>query len=153
MDLSPVLTTALGGALALSGGFLSQRWSERRAMERESREREHEHEVWTRDQRHEAHLQFIAAFDRLYKVVGERRDSPEHSEPPDDFLIPLYGRLTLIRLVADEATSERAVAVIEALYRYTYLSGTWEDVEHSLDQYLGAVRSEFKFPPIKLMGE
>jgi len=26
-------------------------------------------------------------------------------------------------------------------------------VEHSLDQYLCAVRSEFKFPPIKLMGE
>ncbi len=66
----------------------------------------------------------------MYKVVGESRERPEPSEPPDDFLIPLYGRLSLIRLVADESTSERAVAAIEALHRYTFQTGTWEDVEH-----------------------
>jgi len=150
VDYSTLVPIALGGLLALGGGFLGQWWGERRAVAREQRDREHEREVWVRGLAYEAHVQFIGLFQRLYRAVTDTRDRGDHIEPPEEYLAPLHHQLTSLRLVSQQATQDKALRAIIALDALTYRGAHWDEVETHFDRYLGAVREEFHLSPIKL---
>jgi len=50
-------------------------------------------------------------------------------------------------------STDRAKEAAEALSDYVFRNGKWEQVSYTLDQYVGAVREEFKLGPIELMGD
>lgn len=65
LDWSILAPTALGGLLAIGGGFLGQWWNSRQTALRERA-------VWARDLGYEAHLSFIETYQRLFKMVSDR---------------------------------------------------------------------------------
>ena len=150
VDYSTLAQTALGGVLVAGGGFLGQWWSERRAVAREHRDREHERQVWARGIRYETHVQFISTYQRLRKAVEDARDQGMDVEAPEDYLVPLHDQMTSLRLISQQATQDKALRAIVALDLYTHRGGKWPDVEKHFDRYIGAVREEFHLPPIDL---
>jgi hypothetical protein len=154
MNWSPIVTTALGGALAIVGGFAGQWWGERNATAREARDRAHEREVWARGLRYEAHVAFLSEYDRRYDEVRDAKLLPDDgSEPPENYLVPLWDRHQAVRLVCTEATARAGERARDALFAYTFRNGKWEVVEYERDRYLAAVREEFELPPVPIMGD
>lgn len=154
MNWTTLLSTLLGGTLALFGGGLGQRWNERRAIEREARTREHEREIWARDLRREAHVQFLSEFDKRYQNAVDNKiyPSPE-TDPLEDYLAPLWSHLQSIRLVSNNDTIETAQKAIKELDAYVFHGGQWEQVEYARDIYIGEIRNESNLSPIALMGD
>lgn len=148
MDWSTFADTALGGALALSGGIAGAVVTDRRAAAREQRTRDHEREVWARGLRHEAHVAFLSIVDEKFKAVSSAREDDDGREAPDDFLVPVWDRYQALRMVCTKDTAEAAERVTTALLDYTFQAGQWQNVEHQRDVYLGAIRAEFHLPPI-----
>lgn len=150
MDISSVVPTIVGGLLALGGGFLGQWWSERRAAEREARERNNEREVWARDLRYQAHVEFINVFNTVFKRLYAWKQNPgDESEPPDNFLTPVIDAMTPMRLVTNEITQLHAIVALEALRTYPSRGGsTYRDVDKALGGYMATVRREFDLQPI-----
>ena len=168
MDWSPIVSTLVGAGLAVIGGFVAQLRAEKQAREREGRERraalerderqrEQEREVWARSLRYEAHVLFLKTHDELYKTAQRADVSGDYGgpnqDPPDDFLVPLWNRLAMLRLVAEKATAEMAKQALLELAEYVFRKGPWVKVDYALDQYVEAVRAEFKLGPIELMGD
>lgn len=153
MDLTPVLTTLFGGVLALAGGFAGQWWSERNAAAREERQREHDREVWARGLRYEAHVAFLAEFDRKYDTVRRVGDAEPGREPENDYLASLWDRHQAVRLVCTQPTALAGEVALEALHRYVFADGPWESVDYQRDRYLSAVREEFGLPEVAIMGD
>jgi hypothetical protein len=157
MDWSPIVTTALGGALAIIGGFAGQWWGEKKATAREARDRAHEREVWARGLRYEAHVAFLSEYDRRYDqmwIVKQLQQLPGPSEPvPENYLQPLWDRQQAVRLVCTEATARAGERARDALASYTFRDGEWEAVDYERDRYLAAVREEFGLPPVPIMGD
>jgi len=152
MDYAALVQTTLGGAIALTGGFLGQwRWAERRAVVRERREREHEQKVWVRGIGYETHVQFISTYQRLYKALIAARIRDRVTQPREDYLVPLHDQMTSLRLVSQQATQDKAWIAISALDNYTYKGGKWPDVEMCFDRYLAAVREEFHLTPMEFV--
>jgi hypothetical protein len=80
MDWGTLAPTALGGLLALGGGFLGQWWSERRAVEREQR-------AWARDQKARsyeatrlAYSRFLGAYDEHVDVLMRQPEEIDFSD-------------------------------------------------------------------------
>lgn len=170
MDWSTLLSTVLGGVLVVGGGFAAQVRSERHALgredrdrraaiERDERQREQERDVWARSARYEAHVQFLKAHDKLFNVAASAYDARRNGssipvgEPPDDFMVPLWDRFTLVRLVSERTTANKARKSVVDLADFVFLKGTPQQVEFSLDEYIGAIREEFRLGPIELMGD
>ena len=79
MNWSTLAPTLLGGLLALGGSMLGQWWNERRAIQREERNRSHNHEVWARQLRYETHVAFLKILDRVpQRPRGIRRTRDPH---------------------------------------------------------------------------
>ncbi len=131
-------TTTLGGLLAVGGGFLGVWWTERRAADRDRREREHEREVWARGLRYEAHLKFLDVFDTKYRVYMDAEDDRYQVEAPDDWLVPVRNEYQRLRIVSEQWTADLAEALAKALQDYVYGKGNWQQVEWASEQYLGA---------------
>jgi hypothetical protein len=73
VDYSTLVPTALGGVLALGGGFLGQWWGERRAVAREQRDRAHESQVWARTHQKDAYVNFFLKSERVVKDIDIQR--------------------------------------------------------------------------------
>jgi hypothetical protein len=99
MDWSPIVTTALGGVLAVVGGFAGQWWSERNATARER-------EVWAGSLLYEAHVAFLSEYDRCFDTVWWAKLVPDGSQPHENFLEPLWDRQQAVRLVCTDATAD-----------------------------------------------
>lgn len=154
MDWSSLALTFLGGALAVGGGFFGQWWSERAAVAREQRERDHEREVWARGLRYEAHVEFLSTFDAKCKAASAAKDRGEGQEAPHDWLVPLRARLQALRMLGTRETWESANVAFENLYAYVFEEpDDWQSVEFAIDEYLLAVRREFHLPPIGASGD
>lgn len=144
MELTPGLSTVLGASLALVGGFAGQWWSERRAAARESRERDHEREIWARHLRFEAHVAFLAEYDRKYTAYAEATlTALDGEEPEDDYLVSLYDRYQAVRLVCTDTTARSGREAQDALSAYVFADGTPDIVDHARDNYVDAARHEF----------
>lgn len=140
--------TALGGLLAISGGVAGQFWSERKAVAREAREREQEREVWARSLRHEAHLAFLAEFDRKATEVIDANLRHADGEPDYDYLATVWDLLQALRLVANQTAVQAGERAYEALRSFTFGDGTWPDVDRQRDLYVAAIRDEHGLPAI-----
>jgi hypothetical protein len=143
---STLVPTALGGGLALGGGFLGQWWGERRAVARELRDRDHEREVWARDLRREAHVAFIAEFERKFKAMEDWLAEPVGDGPDHDYLESVNDTLTPMRLVADNETATLAFQALWLLKGYAFgKPGVVANIEvrRAMVDYLQAVRWEF----------
>lgn len=146
VDYSTLVPIALGGLLALGGGFLGQWWGERRAVAREQRDREHEREVWARDLRREAHVAFIAEFERKFKAMEDWLAEPVGDGPDHDYLESINDTLTPMRLVADNETATLAFQALWLLKGLTYGEPggvVSAEVESAMVMYLQAVRKEY----------
>lgn len=153
VDWSGLATTVLGGVLAIGGGFLGAWWSERRTAEREARVREHELDVWARGLRYEAHVKFLDLFGAKYRLYLDTEEDPNALDPPDDWLVPVWDAFQRLRIVCEQETADKAEAAVDALQKYVFRDGRWEEVEWASDQYRGAMRKEFGLKQIKLMGD
>lgn len=149
MDWSILAPTALGGLLALGGGFGGQWWSERRAVAREQRDREHEVFIWARNLRLESHLRFLSVFDLQMRLLDEASRRGEESDAPEDFVAPLMDLQENLRLMCSEETADRAFKALLRLNDYANKKGIWEDAMAAREAYLAAIRDEFKLPPIR----
>ncbi|SEG91029.1 hypothetical protein SAMN04489712_12818 [Thermomonospora echinospora] len=109
--------------------------------------------MWARGLRYEAHIGFLKEFDVKFKNIFEHYSSGANSEPPEDYLTPVWDRLELMRLVSENSTVNMAEEALKGLQEYTYERGGWEQVEWSRDRYLGTIREELRLPPIRLMGD
>lgn len=98
MDWSSFADTALGGALALTGGILAQSWGHRRAVEREDLSWEREDRGRSFDQRREAYSNFLASFIEFYDRLAFAKHSGTWFEPPEDWLSPLYSKFVTVRV-------------------------------------------------------
>jgi hypothetical protein len=150
MDWSALATTILGGLLVLVGGFIGQWWAERRAIAREQRDRQHEHEVWARALRYEAHVAFLTEFDARYRDLDRAHSQGRYQRPSSDFLVPVWSRHQSVRLVCTADTAQLAFDAVIALTGYAFYGRESDEVTYKLDLYLGAVREEFHLPPIPL---
>lgn len=153
MNWTTFLSTLLGGLLALGGSWLGHWWNERRAIEREVRNRDHEREVWARELRREAHVHFLSEFDTKYRIAMDHEAFPGPEEPPEDWLSTLWSNIQSMRLVSNDETIEKAQNAIRELNTYVFHDGQWEQVDYALDMYIGEIRKEFNLPPISLMGD
>jgi hypothetical protein len=153
VDYSMLVPTVVGGILALGGGLVGQMWSERAAVAREKRDRDHEREVWARDLRRQAHETFLAEFGRKFKIIDESPAIPKHdgSEPDPDFLETIFDTLIPLRLFAGNETTRRAWNAFFVLKDYAFGSATepktHSDVARALDEYVQSVRNEFGLKP------
>lgn len=97
MDWSTLAPTALGGLLALGGGFLGQWFSGRQS-----------HGVWARDQRAAAHSAFLAEHHRLshWMVMVTRVGGDDVKEPHADWTVPLVAALVQVELVGSAEVSK-----------------------------------------------
>jgi hypothetical protein len=119
---------------------------ERRAVAREQRDREHEREIWARDLRREAHVAFIAEFDRKFKVIEKWLAEAEGDGPDHDYLQSINDTMTPMRLVADNETATLAFEALGVLNDYTFGKPgavPWDAVNRAMVNYLQAVRWEF----------
>jgi hypothetical protein len=153
MNWTTLSSTLLGGLLALGGTTLGQWWNERRALRREERDREHEREVWARQIRYEAHLSFVKILDDKHSVAVDAENDPNDPEAPEDWLMPVWDKLQEMRLVSEEGTISKADEAFKCLQEYVYGHGKSQDVSLARDEYLGAVRKEFRLPPIAMIGD
>ena len=152
MSWTTLSSTLFGGSLAFGGSMIGQWLNERRAIKREERTREHEREAWARQIRHESHVAFLKAFDDLLNTaieVNTNRYEPM-PDPESDWLNPTYTKLQELRLVSQEDAIYKADIAFEELQRYLFSDGKFEDVRLAFDQYIAAVRREFRVPSIGL---
>ena len=149
MDWSLVVPTVVGGVLAIGGGFVGQWWSQRSALAREAREREHEREVWARSLRYEAHVAFLTEFDRMLREAREERKRLPDWRPGDAASGLLWDRFQALRLVCAALTTAAAESAVDALRDYLHTpGGRWRPVDVEREGYLAAVRDEFGLPPV-----
>jgi hypothetical protein len=92
---------------------------------------------------------FLTEYDRRYDAMRGARQFPDGSEPPEDYLVPLWDRHQAVRLVSTEDTARAGERARDALFAYTFRDGDWEAVEYQRDSYLSAVREEFELPPFE----
>src|SRR5690242_10741207 len=98
----------IGALLAAGGGWLAQWSADRRAVKREKRERVEDRlddrATWARGHQLDAHLKFLTDFDAMVSMVSRRQDDMEEDpsimEPPNDLLMPLWNRMTFVRMVS-----------------------------------------------------
>ncbi|MBO2456581.1 hypothetical protein [Actinomadura violacea] len=150
MSWTSLISTLLGGLLALGGSWLGQWWTERRAVAREKRAQEHERVVWARSLRYEAHLAFLKEFDDIFNGLYDHFEDGGSSGVPEEHFSFLWEKLEVMRIVSNDDTTHMAGEAIKSLQSY---SGDWAPVQWTRDRYLGTVRSELQLPPIKLMGD
>lgn len=151
MDWTTLAPTALGGLLAVGGGFIGQWWGERRSVAREQREREHEREVWTREKGYQAHVTFITEYERKFKDFYEWQTGPAgqpQSRPLPDFAgSRLSDLLSQMRLTADHDAERLAWTALNALGDYMRMERpdamAAMSVRVNFRNYLDAVRKEF----------
>lgn len=149
-----IIAAIAGASLSTGGGYIAQMRAERAASAREEREREHEREVWARGLRHEVHVAFLAQWDRFFDMLTEVDDRPDNgSEPPEDFLLPVWRRLESVRLVCLPATAAAGQKACASLMALAFSGGQWEQASYDRDQYLAAVRDEFGLPAVPVMGD
>lgn len=142
MNWDTLAPTALGGLLAIVGGFVGQWWGERRAVAREQRERIHEQRVWSREHQRNAYDAFTVAFRR---VVEESRSHQRGSAP-----ISIDDLLTSFDAVATFGTPQSRVAANAAKRELTLWAGGprglgSEDVVHqAFERFRVQVRRDLR---------
>jgi hypothetical protein len=147
MDWSTLAPTALGGALALGGGFLGQWWGERRTVEREQRAWEREDRGRSYDQRRDAYSDFLASFNAFYDKAAFAKMMDSHQEPPEDWLSPLYFKYVTLRVFGAKSIAETANQMFMELNMYATISEAKETkLERLIDDYLNKVRNDLKVP-------
>jgi hypothetical protein len=125
MDWLPgLIGVVVGGGLA--GGF--SLWTQRRAASeataKEARDREHERQVWARQLRYETHARFLLEFGRLHEVAihhdlaRKRGERPDTSDDVASMMWAVESQLTMLELLADDATYEKARAAFHVLTDY-----------------------------------
>lgn len=122
----------------------------------EKRDRDHEQRVWARTLRYDSHIGFLTEFENRFNHVikFEAEGWPDRgAELPEDFLFPLYDRLTMLRTVGDQSTIDAAEGALSALRGYAYGPRKPPEVEKARDLYLVAMREEFGLDPIRPGGE
>jgi hypothetical protein len=148
MNWTTLSSTLLGGLLALGGTTLGQWWNERRALQREERTREHEREIWARQLRHEAHLAFLKMVGTAWSLAVDIRNDPTGPDANEDFLEPIWDKLQELRLISEENTLSKADTTFRHLWVYVYEKGEGKSVSTAIEQYILAVREEFRLPHI-----
>lgn len=122
--LRPSLVTGLvTGVIALSGVVYTQRRAATREDERWKREekrlvedRAWQREVWARDHRREAHLDFLAEQRRLdhWMMQGTRIGGKNVEEPPPDWAEPLGKKLLAVQVFGSQDAAVAAVRLLKA---------------------------------------
>jgi len=117
VDYSTLWPTALGGVLALCGGFLGQWWGERRAVAREQRDRDHESRVWARGHQKDAYVNFFVTCERTVKDIEIMRGKGVVWEPIKSFgdVIPA---LAMVRLFGSTEATKAAELMGTTLLLY-----------------------------------
>lgn len=116
MDWGVLAPTLVGGGLALLGGFGGQWWSERRAVAREEREREHEREVWSRAQRRDAYAAFMLAFTTHWGEVSKAANA--EPEQPVEFSRDWHEAMANVDLFGSRAASDKASELFVSLLKF-----------------------------------
>lgn len=144
MDWSTLASTAVGGILALAGGFVGQWWGERRAVERE-------HRIWARDQRARsydatrlAYTDFLGLWDRHVDLAMRRPDDVDFQDWDwAEGLPPAVSRVTVFGTAQAAHLANTMVSTL-----LTYAFDSKGKAEHELtmadlnSQFLAEIRED-----------
>ncbi len=146
---SALINTLMGGGLTLAGGFAALWWTDRQSIAREVRERKHEREVWARNLRQQAHAEFLALANAVFRALIENEQGPDAGEPLENLLAPVWDHFEVLRMVSDDGTIKAAERLVDALRRYAQRGVEWgQRCSTQWTATLLAVRSEFGLDPI-----
>ena len=154
MDWSSLVGVVVGGLLAAGVGWLTQRRAANQATAKEARDREHEQQVWARNLRHQTHAQFLLEFARLSDAalqfdIAVHGGEASADQPGTAMLWAVDVQLTMLELLADASTYEKARTAFHALSDYAITgSGDYQLVSQLLSEYVAAVRAESKLGPL-----
>lgn len=96
MDWSSIAPTALGGILALAGGFVGQWWGERRAVEREQRLGARDQKARSYEATRLAYTDFLGLWDRHVDLAMRRPDDVDFQDWDwADALPPAVSRISV----------------------------------------------------------
>lgn len=117
MDWGSLAPTALGGLLAVGGGFAGQLWGERRTVERERRAWAREDAHRTFDDRRAAYLDLLGALRRMEDEVHAFMD---HDEPlvATTWVLPIQDPLNRVMVFAPAPGREAAQEAYGALFAF-----------------------------------
>lgn len=117
----------LSGGLAVTGVVLTQKSTDRREKARREYEHERERALWAREdarrpyeEMRNAYLEFMKDWHERTDTVASAQLSEPTSEPPEDYLSPLYYRLEQVRLFGSRRAADLASAAFEAAQRFAY---------------------------------
>lgn len=116
MDWGTLAPTALGGLLALGGGFFGQWWSERRTVEREQRAWAREDVHRTFDDRREIYVAYYTLLKASARMVYNA--SMELGSIEDEWQMPLFDSLNRLRLFAGPRVDLVAGDAYNALWQW-----------------------------------
>jgi hypothetical protein len=137
----------LSGGLTVTGVVLTQNRADRREDERWRREREHERQVWAReeatrtyDQRRDAYLDFMKDWDERFNAIYMNKLTREEPEPPEDYLEPLFKHVEQVRTFGSRQAGSLALDAFGALRYHAYEGGPIPAL--GLDEFREQVRRD-----------
>jgi hypothetical protein len=126
----PLITSGIAVVGTLTGGIagslITQRWSDRREARTWAREREREHERWTREDaartfehRHQAYADFFEAVKALARrAYGHGYGFPEDAELAEGWQSDAFAKLTRLEFYADRPVAAAASAAYGAAWSW-----------------------------------
>jgi len=143
VDWWTLVPVVIGGLLTAGGGWFGQWLSAKR-----------EHDTWARNLRQQAHAQFLLEFGRVHEAALLSKGAQSRGEAGSDRaslptrMLALESQVTMLELLADRASYEKARALSLELHSYAAGISEGKDLSQLLTQYVSAVRAEFHLGPL-----
>ena len=147
-----LIGAGVGAAATFAGGWFSQRRADRREDMRWQRERERESDVRSHEDANRSYEERRRSYMEFMKDWNERSDTSflgrledSASEPPEDYLGPLYYHLEQVRTFGSRRAGELASQAFDALRDYAYRDGKLPQ-DGSLDALREQIRRDLGVP-------
>ena len=122
------------------------------ALTKEARDRLHERQVWARQLRYQTHVQFLVEFAVLHDAamqldIARQLEATPATQPTIAMMAAVNIQLTMLELLAEPSTHEKAWAAFDALRDYSDGRSDHERVITLRSEYVAAVRAESTVGP------
>ena len=142
----------LSGGLTVTGVVLTQRATDQREEVRRRAAREQQVAQWAREDASRPYEEMRTAYLEFMKDWHERTDTifmaklaEPWSEPPEDYMSPLYYRLEQVQLFGSRRAADLASAAFEIARTYAYQGGAVPE-DGTLDELREQVRRDLGVP-------